>query len=343
MKTHKNIPVFIPHLGCPNDCAFCNQRTISGTREFRIKDVRSIIDRALSTIDTPARDVQIAFFGGSFTGIDRGEMLYLLGLGKEYVDSGAVGSIRISTRPDYISPEILDILAAHRVTDIELGIQSLSDRVLEACGRGHTAARSLAACEMITSHGAFSLVGQMMTALPCSSPEDDVETARGVVAAGASGARIYPTMVFSGTRLEQMTRDGTYTPPSLDALIGVTADVFGVFAEAGVEVIRIGLSEGEGLHGADGIVAGAYHPAMGELVVSEYYRRGIERDIAAAVGAKTAEGKGVCVLCAPGETSKIIGQKQCNKLYLIRKYGIKMLKVIEKSEIMRYNYKILII
>ena len=339
MKKHKNIPVFIPHLGCPNDCVFCNQRTISGTREFKPEDVRSIIDRALSTIDPGDTEVQLAYFGGSFTGIDRDLMLYLLGVGKEYVDAGAVRSIRVSTRPDYISEEILDLLAAHGVASIELGIQSFSDRVLSACRRGHTAAQSRAACEMIKAHGGFELVCQMMTALPSSTPEDDRATAREIAALGADGARIYPTMVFPGTRLEAMYREGTYLPPDESDLVAVTADVFEILTRAGVEVIRIGLAESEGLHGADGIVAGAYLPAMGEAVVSEYYRRSLDRDLRALGG---LAGKGLEILCAPGETSKIVGQKRANKKYFYREYSVKPLTVLEKSEIMRYNYKILV-
>jgi len=339
-RKHKNIPVFIPHLGCPNDCVFCNQRTISGTHDFDITSVRSIIDRALSTIDLSSTDVQLAFFGGSFTGIDRRDMMYLLGLGKEYIDSGSVSSIRISTRPDYISPEILDILTEHGVKSIELGIQSFSDKVLAACGRGHTASQSRKACRMITERGCFELVGQMMIALPCSTAEDDRNTAREIASLGANAARIYPTMVFAGTKLEAMYRNGSYLPPTLEQLIDTSADVFEIFTLAGVGVIRIGLAESDGLHEKEGIIAGEYHPAMGELVISEYYRRAIAKSVAAA---GNIEGKELIVSCAPGETSKIIGQSSANKRFIYSKFNVKKLKVIEKSDILRYNYIIDII
>ena len=163
MKTnvrHINIPVFIPHLGCPNMCVFCNQRRISGTVQYSRDDVVKTIEEALATV-SPEQEAQIAFFGGSFTGIDRDEMIYLLETGYGYVKSGRVSSIRLSTRPDYIDTEILDILSRYGVKTIELGLQSMSDRVLAACKRGHTAQTGREACRMIKGRG-FELIGQMM-------------------------------------------------------------------------------------------------------------------------------------------------------------------------------------
>ena len=212
MKTnvrHINIPVFIPHLGCPNMCVFCNQRTISGTQEFHRESVKTIIDNALSTIPD-GTDTEIAFFGGSFTGIDRDLMIYLLDTAEEYVRAGRVGGIRLSTRPDYISDEILDILGRYAVHDIELGIQSMDDRVLAACRRGHTAAQSEYACRAVKSRG-FRLVGQMMTGLPGADAQSELQTARAICRLGADGARIYPTVVFRGTELCDMAQsEGHY-------------------------------------------------------------------------------------------------------------------------------------
>lgn len=333
MKKHKNIPIFIPHLGCPNDCVFCNQRSISGTQDFDRSSVREQIDRALSTI-APGTETQIAFFGGSFTGIDRGDMMYLLKIGKEYIDRGLVSSIRLSTRPDYISEEILDILEAHGVKSIELGIQSMSDRVLCACGRGHTAEASRVACRMIKERG-FELVGQMMTSLPCSSEEDDRATAREICELGADGARIYPTMVFRHTPLEKMLTDGTYSSPSLEKSVGICTDVFDIFVQNGVDVIRIGLAESEGLHDPNGIAAGSYHPAMGELVIGEHYLRIMEKMISART--ELSSGGTIEVLCAQGEVSKIAGQNSRNKIKLLNEYNVKISKIIEKKDILRYN------
>lgn len=342
MKTrHKNIPIFIPHLGCPNNCVFCNQRSISGTRDFDVKRVPFIIDEALTTIDQDSTEIQLAYFGGSFTGIDRADMLYLLSLGKSYIDRGLISSIRISTRPDYIDREILDILHDHGVGAIELGIQSMSDKVLSGSGRGHTSEDTRRACALIKEYGCFELVGQMMLSLPFSSPEDDRETARQICMMGADKARIYPTMVFSSTPLERMMEDGIYTCPDLEKSVALAADVFGIFCEAGVEVIRIGLAESEGLHSESGIAAGAYHPAMGELVVGEYYRRLIEAELERH-NAEDISKKELTIFCPKGETSKVVGQKSINKYYFYSKYNIKSVKVIEKTDKLLYNISIML-
>ncbi|MBQ7383185.1 MAG: radical SAM protein, partial [Clostridia bacterium] len=136
MKKHVNIPIFIPHLGCPNDCVFCNQRSISGRQSFDVSEVEPQIEQVLSTLSEDT-EREIAFFGGSFTGIDRELMLYLLGVAKKYIDSGRVSGIRLSTRPDYIDRERLDILSRYGVSAVELGLQSMDERVLAASRRGH--------------------------------------------------------------------------------------------------------------------------------------------------------------------------------------------------------------
>ncbi|MBR6513867.1 MAG: radical SAM protein [Clostridia bacterium] len=334
---HINLPIFIPHLGCPNDCVFCNQRKISGTMCFNKTGVKNEIDTFLDTVDRDKCEVQLAFFGGSFTGIDRDDMLYLLGIAKEYIDRGLISSVRLSTRPDYINAEILDILAAHGVKSIELGIQSMSDKVLSACKRGHTADISKQACRMIKERG-FELIGQMMTALPCSTPEDELNTALNLVSLGVDGARIYPTMVFSGTELEKIFKQGDYAPPTLDELIERTANVFSVFAKQGIPVIRIGLQASDGLGEADGIVAGAYEAAMGEMVISRYYMNLIIPLLDQIKDKVT--GKELIIYCAKGEISKVIGHKQANKMKILSEYNVKKLKILEKEELMVYNISI---
>ena len=183
---HINIPIFVPHLGCPHTCVFCNQRSISGHLDFDPVTVRDEIENALSTLGE--RDAEIAFFGGSFTGIDRSLMLYLLGVAKEYIDSGKVSGIRLSTRPDYIDREILDILRDHGVTAVELGLQSMSDRVLSSCSRGHDSSTAERACALVCEYG-FELVGQMMIGLPQSSAEDEIYTAEKLCEMGVMAAR----------------------------------------------------------------------------------------------------------------------------------------------------------
>ena len=200
--THKNIPIFIPHMGCPNQCVFCNQNSISGCEGFDESRVDQTIREAIATLPEGAM-AEIAFFGGSFTGIDRNLMIRLLDTAGKYVREGAVSSIRLSTRPDYISEEILDMLSRYSVKTIELGLQSMNEEVLAASKRGHTVLTAREACRAIKARG-FSLVGQMMIGLPASSEERELETAREIAELGADAARIYPTVVLRSTPLCDM-------------------------------------------------------------------------------------------------------------------------------------------
>lgn len=343
---HKNIPVFIPHLGCPNDCVFCNQRVISGTQEFREEDVKAIIDKAVSTL-SPGDEAEIAFFGGSFTGIDRGLMTRLLELADGYVASGAVKSVRCSTRPDYIDGEVLKILSAHSVATVELGIQSVSERVLSACRRGHTAADSERACRMVREAG-FSLVGQMMIGLPGSLPEDESATAEAICGWGASAARVYPTVVFRKTELCRMSENGLYTPLGEADAVVRTADVLEVFDRRGVPVIRVGLCSADSLSSPEEVYGGASHPAIGEMAMSEVFFR---RICAAADGQISSggvpAGQGrleMTVEVAPGAASKAAGHGRSNIRRLLEKYssepGVNRVKIIENPGQIYYNIKI---
>ena len=253
-------------MGCPNDCVFCNQRTISGKSEFDAGSVDKEIDHALETLEGFEGEVQIAFFGGSFTGIERGLMVSLLEKAKSYIDKGKASSVRLSTRPDYIDEEILDILSRYSVTDIELGIQSMNDRVLALNKRGHTADTSRRAMTLIKEKG-FRLTGQMMTGMYGATPDDEVMCAKEIVKCGADAARIYPTVTFRDTALEKLYIKGEYTPPTLDETVERGARVYKMFEDAGVKVIRIGLQSTEGLH-SDNVIAGDYKDALGEMILS---------------------------------------------------------------------------
>lgn len=244
-KRHVNIPIFIPHLGCPNMCVFCNQRLISGKSQFDISSVRNEIDTALATIPT-GTETEIAFFGGSFTGIDRGLMVSLLDIAKEYAEAGKIGSIRLSTRPDYIDTEILDILKKYPVGTIELGIQSMDDKVLAASKRGHTAAQSVNACRLIRQYG-FELIGQMMVGLPQADSKSEIDTAEAICSFGVAGARVYPTVVFRGTELAAMSETDLYIPLDTETAVMRTKNVLAIFTEHRVPVIRVGLCSSDHL------------------------------------------------------------------------------------------------
>lgn len=335
MKRHVNIPIFIPHLGCPNQCVFCNQRHISGVSVFDPDSVIPQIESALSTIgeDTEA---EIAFFGGSFTGIDRSLMLRLLEIASNYVEDGRVSAIRCSTRPDYINEEILDILASHGVKVIELGLQSTDQRVLNTSKRGHTFEAELKACQMIVE-GGFELVGQMMIGLPASTPESELKTAEFIVKVGAKGARIYPTVVFKDTELCDMALCGAYTPLSIDEAVERSVGPLKLFLDSGVEIIRIGLCASENLSNEDTYFAGPNHPALGEMIISRLYFQNICDKVRQSD--KTA-GHRLRVYVAPGALSKAIGQKKENKIRLIKEFGLADIRFFEDSHLIGYELKL---
>ena len=334
MKRHANIPIFIPHLGCPNQCVFCNQRKITGVSRFSLDSVRSEIETALSTIEDGC-DVEIAFFGGSFTGIEPELMENLLKIANYYIESGRISSIRCSTRPDYITKNILDILRAYNVRTIELGLQSIDDSVLDITKRGHTSADAAVACQMITD-GGFDLVGQMMIGLPGATLDSEIKTARFIAESGACGARIYPTVVFKETELCEMASCGAYTPITERDAIERSAKVFAIFRECGVDVIRIGLCSSDNLSNEESYYAGPNHPALGELVLGEYYYLEIKKKLSAEPN-RVAD---VIVSVAVGELSKAIGHKKINKQRLFEDFPSYRIRFCESKDLNVYDVSV---
>ena len=327
---HINIPVFIPHLGCPNQCVFCNQRSISGVDKFDPCSVTEIIDNALSTTD-PDDEIEIAFFGGSFTGIDRDLMISLLEISKRYIDGGSIRSVRCSTRPDYIDDEILDLLKKYGVKTIELGLQSSSDKVLEISKRGHNFEAEKIACKKIVDNG-FNLVGQMMIGLPGSNIKYELETADFIISAGAIGARIYPTVVFRDTELAFLTETGKYAPLTLDDAIKRSALVLERFIDSKIEVIRIGLQSSENLSDKNQYVGGPNHPALGELVIGEFYYNKITKLL---VDLELSQDDTIKICVSRGAISKAVGQNKRNKIRLAEKY--KNISFVEKDELSEFE------
>ncbi len=321
-RKHRNVPVFIPHLGCPNQCVFCNQRLISGCMDFREETVRTILDEALSD-EVNGEQTEIAFFGGSFTGINRGLMVRLLNLAEGYIQSGRVASIRLSTRPDYISEDILEILSAYSVRNIELGLQSMDDAVLMASGRGHTAMQAVQACRMVTQAG-FLLTGQMMIGLPASTLASELETARQICSLGATAVRIYPTVVFYDTPLCKMAQSGTYIPLSVEEAVERSAAVLEVFRRAHIPCIRIGLCATESLTDSTMVYAGPNHPALGELVLNAC----AYRELSEAVHNAGAEGAAVTLALPKRAISQMVGQHRCNLKRLYAECGTRVLHVV---------------
>ena len=332
MKKHVNIPVFIPHLGCPNQCVFCNQRSITGQMRFEPESVVRIIDEALSTIPENT-ETEIAFFGGSFTGIDFSLMCRLLEIAYSYVKCGRVSSIRCSTRPDYIDEKVLDTLKLYGVKVIELGLQSVDDSVLKTTKRGHSFEAEKNAVRLIKERG-FSLVGQMMIGLPGSNIEKEKETARFICESNADGARVYPTVVFRDTELCLMAEKGEYSPLSTEEAVFRTAEVLKIFERYGVKVIRIGLCASENLSSPDSYYAGPNHSAIGELCENRVFYSLIYEKLTEM---SPRRGGIITVKVPNGSISKAIGQKKNNKLRLISEFSLKDIIFVEKSSLTGYE------
>lgn len=302
---HVNVSLFVPHAGCPHTCSFCNQKAISGkTQPLRLQDITS----ACETAKACAHDIEnseIAFFGGSFTAIERERMTAYLEAAQPYVGT-QFGGIRISTRPDCISEEILEILKRYGVTSVELGAQSMDNGVLALNERGHTAEDTEKACGLIRRYG-FSLGLQMMTGLYGSDDEKDRYTARCFIRLHPDTVRIYPTVVLENTRLAEYYRQGLYTPPGTDEAAGLCADLLTMFRENGIRVIRLGLHSGGGVE--EGYIAGSYHPAFRELCEGIIYRKKAEELL------RDKPAGEYTVYVSPREISKMTGQKKCNTEY----------------------------
>ncbi len=272
MKTrHYNIPVFIPELACPFQCIYCNQQKISGRLKIPSdEEIVKIIEDHLSTITVGESEVELAFFGGNFTGINIEDQRRLLGLVQPYLKAGSIWGIRLSTRPDYIDGDILKMLKDFGVITIEIGAQSLDDNVLRLSKRGHTSKDTEKAAEMVLKNG-FSLGLQMMIGLPGDTLESAAFTARRIVELGADNTRIYPTLVIKDTVLEKMFNEGRFKPLSLEEAVSRSKQLLLIFEKADVKVIKLGLHPSDGLLSGEELVAGPFHQSFRELVLTEIW------------------------------------------------------------------------
>ena len=316
------IPVFVPHLGCPNDCVFCNQRRISGHQQpVDALTLAQETESAAALLPKGAKR-QLAFYGGSFTAIPKCQQEELLGCAKGYLERGLIDSIRLSTRPDAIDGEILNRLEHYGVETIELGAQSLDDEVLLLSGRGHTAQDVADASELIRQCG-FKLVLQMMTGLPGDTEQKDIETAKKIIALRPDAVRIYPTVIVRDTALYDLWQAGLYEEHTVDKAVSVCAKLLPLFQEAGIPVIRLGLNPTEDLSGGDA-AGGAYHPALGELVRSRIM---LERARGLLAGAEA--GSRVIIHVPRGKTSQMAGQHRANTNGLIEEFKLRSLRVMD--------------
>lgn len=299
-SNHANISIFVPHIGCPNKCSFCNQKYITGKSDAPYeKDITDAVNVAIKSKNYNPMSTEIAFFGGSFTAIDREYMVSLLEVASRYVENKSVSGIRISTRPDAIDDEVLALLKRYNVTSIELGAQSLDDDVLAMNNRGHTVADVENACHLIRKYG-FELGLQIMTGLMGDTPQKAIKTAKKAIELSPDTVRIYPTIVLKNTDLGFAFLKGDYKPQSLNDAIELCSILYEMFTDNGIKVIRLGL------HTIDesAYLSGPWHPAFSELCLSEIYYKKI---------VSLLKGKGKYIIFVnPSCISKAIGQKRKN-------------------------------
>lgn len=282
MKTHAIIPIFIPHKGCLNDCVFCNQKAITArSADVSPQDVKNIIESYLPTLQgRQLQTIEVAFFGGSFTGIPIEEQSAFLKIAKAYKEKGLIDKIHMSTRPDYINEEILDNLKAHDADVIELGVQSFDADVLAAANRGHTPADIYRACRLIKDYG-FTLGIQLMIGLPADSLQKCIFSARETVAMHPAIARLYPTIVLNDTQLYEMYQAGTYAPLTTEQAVHMTKAMYQILDGAGIKIIRVGLKSTDLIREGGEIQGHTYHPAFRQLVEGEIAKEQLEGQLKA--------------------------------------------------------------
>lgn len=322
---HYNIPIFIPHLGCPYNCIYCDQKKISAQTEAADNhQILRIIDQHLTTIVRPA-EIEAAFFGGSFTAIRPDLQENYLRLLQPYIEQNLIQGIRISTRPDCIDNKTLELLHRYGVQTIELGVQSLNNEVLRQSGRIYQA-EDVEKSSALIKQGGFKLGIQLMVGLPGDNYDRDLETVRKTIAIAPQMVRIYPTLVLAGTKLEQMWQEGKYQALTLEEAVPVCRDMLLQLAKAGIPVIRLGLYPGEELRQEGTVKAGPFHPSFGELVEQAVFRE--QAMLAIKLFQQRYGGRERCTLNVnERDLSKLLGKKRSNLISIQRSSGLQELNV----------------
>ena len=329
-KDYFIIPIFVPHLGCPHDCVFCNQKRITGlSTDVTENYVKDTIEEHLSTFPKGKINVEVAFYGGSFTGIDKEIQRKLLSIPAKYKDEGKINGIRLSTRPDYIDEEILNLLKEYKVDTIELGVQSLKDEVLNKSGRGHNSKQVYIASNLIKGYN-FNLGLQMMIGLVDDNREKAIYTAKEFVKLAPYCVRIYPTLIIKDTYLEKMYKNNIYNPLSLEEAVDITTDLLMIFEYYDIDVIRVGLQPTDNITLGKDVIAGPFHPSFRQLVESNIYKI-ILNDYIKTLDKSIIIDKTMIIETNGKAISNIAGQRSINIKYLIHKYKFKNIKIYEKD------------
>lgn len=323
---HYIIPIFISHIGCPHQCVFCNQDKIAKEVEEEVKaeDVRNTIDEYLKTIDSKNSIVEVSFFGGTFTAIDVNKQKELLAVAKEYKEKKLIHKIRMSTRPDAINRYILDYLKDFTVDIIELGVQSLDDEVLRLSGRGHSSEDVRVASKLIKEYG-ITLGHQIMPGLPGDDFNKDIETAKKSIEMKPDICRIYPSLVIKETPMAKMHKRGEYIPYTLEEAVEVSKEIYKLYNNASVNIIRVGLQPTENITLGKDVIDGPFHPAFRELVEGSLLCDNIKNSI--------PDNKDIIIEINPKDISKLYANKKYYYSKLIKEHNGKIIvRQMEKQK-----------
>ncbi len=327
---HYTISIFIPHAACPYECVFCNQKKISDQlKSPSLDEIKNIINNHLKTLPNTNANIEIGFFGGSFTAITLLEQEKYLKLAYEYLIDGKVKGIRISTRPDFINKRIISLLKKYGVSTVELGAQSLDEEVLANSGRGHKIEDVINASELIKKSG-MKLGLQMMLGLPNDTLEKAKQTAFHIINLQADCTRIYPTLVIKDTVLEKLYYQNKYKPLSIEEAVEWTKEVYNIFLSSNTKVIRIGLHPSEGLTSGDSLIAGPFHPSFKELVLTKIWM-----DSFLELMIEHNSNK-ITIFVADDQLNYAIGYNSANKNEFLKKYSYVLFKTDNKLK--GFNY-----
>ena len=329
MRKHRTIPIFVPEMACPCRCVYCNQFVISGQQTLPTDE--EIIDTIETHLSTMQGDIEIelGFFGGTFTGIAKGEQLRLMRLVQPYIERGRIVGMRCSTRPDRIESEWLEVLKSEGMKTIELGVQSMRDEVLMAAGRGYGAQTVIDAAKKIRDAG-LNLGMQMMIGLPNDTKEGALETAQKIIECGANNTRIYPTLVLEDTVLAKRWRAGSYKALSIEEAVDWTAPVLELMETSGLEVLRVGLHPTEGFISGEDYLAGPFHVAFRLMVQTEIWRKRFE---------KLQGGKSVKIWVGKGMVNAAAGYGGKNKKQLLKRYERVNFREVDDLSGYEYGYE----
>lgn len=328
MSKHYIIPIFVPHFGCPHDCVFCNQKKITGlSTTVKPEDVDRIISEHLLSFKDPST-IEVAFFGGSFTAIDINIQRELLAVPVKYKKSKQIDGIRLSTRPDAIDNEILEMLRENLVDTIELGVQSLDNQVLYKSGRGHSASDVYKACKLIKEYK-INLGLQMMVGLPGDTKEKSLHTCKEFIKLDPFCVRIYPTLVIKETFLESEYLNNRYKALDLEQAVDISSVLLMNFMVNNIDVIRIGLQPTENIQMGKDVVAGPFHPAFRQLVEADIYLKVIEAYF--LKNKLQSKDKELTIEVNKKLISSIAGQKSANRKFLLEKYNFKKIKILSSN------------